>query len=99
MVVFGPPSPCHQFWAKPRGGALRDSRESARRNAEDALFPACQRTNVPGPGRGGPDITARLHRSHVHPDQGRRLELEPLRAPQAQPPGEALWYLVPKWCR
>lgn len=36
------------------GGALRDRRESARRNAQDALFPLCApRTNVLGPGRGG----------------------------------------------
>lgn len=86
-MVLGPPSPCHQFWAKPRGGALRDGRESACRNAEDALFPACQRTNVPGPGRGGPDITERLHRSHVRPDQGHRLVLEPLRGPSGPAPG------------
>lgn len=35
------------------GGALRAGHESARRNAQDSLFPA-RRTNVLGPGRGGP---------------------------------------------
>lgn len=39
------------------GGALRAGGESARRNAQDALFP--EPPNVLGPGRGGPDITAR----------------------------------------
>lgn len=67
-AALGPPSPRNQFWAKLRGscGALRDGRESARRNAEDALFPPW-RTNVPGPGRGGPDITAWWLRDHVRP--------------------------------
>lgn len=53
-AVFGPPSPPDQFWAKLSGGsgALRDGRESARRNAQDALFPVL-RTNVLGLGRGG----------------------------------------------
>lgn len=77
---------------KAAGGALRDGCESAHRNVEDALFPAHQRTNVLGPGRGGPDITVRLHRSHVRPDQGRQPAARASQgsagpAPPAPPPG------------
>lgn len=50
-AALGPPSLPTNFGQSGGGGALRAGGESARRNAQDALFPAL-RTNVLGPGRG-----------------------------------------------
>lgn len=72
---------------KAAGGALRDGCESAQRNVEDALFPAHQRTNVLGPGRGGPDITVWLHRSHVRAVQGRQPGARACGPCRPSPPG------------
>ncbi|MEJ1282495.1 hypothetical protein NN561_013453 [Cricetulus griseus] len=70
-MVLGPPSPRHQFWAKQL--AVRYVTAMSQRTGMWRTL--CSRltsgTNVLGPGRGGPDITVRLHRSHVRPDQGR----------------------------
>lgn len=52
-AALGPPSLATNFGQSGGGGgALRAGGESARRNAQDALFPA-RRPNVLGPGRGG----------------------------------------------
>lgn len=84
---------------KAAGGALRDGCESAHRNVEDALFPAHQRTNVLGPGRGGPDITVWLHRSHVRPDRGHQPGAGASEVPAGPAPRDTSLYPIPKWCR
>ena len=57
----GPPRLPTNFGQSSGCGALRAGGESARRNAQDALFPALPtlRRNVLEPGCGGPDITER----------------------------------------